>query len=124
MGDRLPLFWLAHSICSHVSTKFRETKLREAQCDGRCQSHRSSRHLEGVSYVCLCLVRRYFFGYDSGYINGVLGSDIFVRNVEGPTATALSSSHQSLVVSILSAGTFFGALIAGDMADMMEGNGL
>lgn len=60
-----------------------------------------------------------FFGYDSGYINGVLGSDIFVRNVEGPTATALSSSHQSLVVSILSAGTFFGALIAGDMADMI-----
>ncbi|KAK5449979.1 hypothetical protein LTS15_008552 [Exophiala xenobiotica] len=60
-----------------------------------------------------------FFGYDSGYINGVLGSDIFVRNVEGPTATSLSSSHQSLVVSILSAGTFFGALIAGDMADMI-----
>ncbi|KAK5260500.1 hypothetical protein LTR20_007211 [Exophiala xenobiotica] len=60
-----------------------------------------------------------FFGYDSGYINGVLGSDIFVRNVEGPDATSLSSSHQSLVVSILSAGTFFGALIAGDMADMI-----
>ncbi|KAJ9495582.1 hypothetical protein H2202_008870 [Exophiala xenobiotica] len=60
-----------------------------------------------------------FFGYDSGYINGVIGSDIFVRNVEGPDATSLSSSHQSLVVSILSAGTFFGALIAGDMADMI-----
>ncbi|KAJ9613454.1 hypothetical protein H2200_003396 [Cladophialophora chaetospira] len=60
-----------------------------------------------------------FFGYDSGYINGVLGSDIFIRNVEGPTATALSSSHQSLVVSILSAGTFFGALIGGDTADLI-----
>merc|ERR1712169_70365 len=60
-----------------------------------------------------------FFGYDSGYINGVLGSELFVHKVEGPTATALSSSHQSLVVSILSAGTFFGALIAGDMADMI-----
>merc|ERR1711977_642150 len=60
-----------------------------------------------------------FFGYDSGYINGVLGSELFVHKVEGPTADALSSSHQSLVVSILSAGTFFGALIAGDMADMI-----
>ncbi|OAL37644.1 hypothetical protein AYO20_03151 [Fonsecaea nubica] len=60
-----------------------------------------------------------FFGYDSGYINGVLGADIFIRAVEGPTADALSSSHQSLIVSILSAGTFFGALIGGDMADFI-----
>lgn len=63
-----------------------------------------------------------FFGYDSGYINGVLGSPIFIRAVEGlngdgSTPDALSSSHQSLVVSILSAGTFFGAIIAGDVAD-------
>ncbi|OAP62657.1 hypothetical protein AYL99_01884 [Fonsecaea erecta] len=60
-----------------------------------------------------------FFGYDSGYINGVLGADIFIRAVESPNADALSSSHQSLVVSILSAGTFFGALIGGDMADFI-----
>lgn len=58
-----------------------------------------------------------FFGYDSGYINGVLGSPIFIQNVEGPDATALSESHTSLVVSILSAGTFFGAVAAGDLAD-------
>ncbi|KAH6686667.1 general substrate transporter [Plectosphaerella plurivora] len=58
-----------------------------------------------------------FFGYDSGYINGVLGSPIFIQNVEGPTADALSESHTSLVVSILSAGTFFGAVAAGDLAD-------
>jgi MFS family permease len=59
-----------------------------------------------------------FFGYDSGYINGVNGSSIFIEAVEGPGATKLSSSHQSLIVSILSAGTFFGALIAGDLADI------
>jgi MFS family permease len=58
-----------------------------------------------------------FFGYDSGYINGVNGSALFIHLVEGPDATALSSPHQSLIVSILSAGTFFGALIAGDVAD-------
>lgn len=63
-----------------------------------------------------------FFGYDSGYINGVLGSAIFIREVEGPDrpiAEGVTSSHQSLIVSILSAGTFFGALIAGDLADMI-----
>lgn len=35
----------------------------------------------------------------------------------GEGHTALSSSRNSLIVSILSAGTFFGALIAGDVAD-------
>jgi MFS family permease len=58
-----------------------------------------------------------FFGYDSGYINGVLGSQIFIDAVEGVGMKAVSDSHQSLVVSILSCGTFFGALIAGDTAD-------
>ncbi|KAF5019325.1 hypothetical protein F66182_8682 [Fusarium sp. NRRL 66182] len=58
-----------------------------------------------------------FFGYDSGYINGVNGSDYFIRQVEGPGRDALSESNQSLIVSILSCGTFFGALIAGDLAD-------
>lgn len=61
-----------------------------------------------------------FFGYDSGYINGVNGSAAFYQAVEGnSTATALSSSNQSLIVSILSAGTFFGALIAGDIAEFI-----
>jgi MFS family permease len=58
-----------------------------------------------------------FFGYDSGYINGVNASNVFVELVEGAGKTALTSSHQSLIVSILSAGTFFGAIGAGDVAD-------
>ncbi|CAI6093669.1 hypothetical protein V2G26_017233 [Clonostachys chloroleuca] len=58
-----------------------------------------------------------FFGYDSGYINGVNGSLFFIRQVEGAGATALSDPHTSLITSILSCGTFFGALIAGDLAD-------
>ncbi|EHY60828.1 hypothetical protein HRR83_000594 [Exophiala dermatitidis] len=60
-----------------------------------------------------------FFGYDSGYINGVNGCKEFIHVIEGPDATALKSSHQSLIVSILSCGTFFGAIIAGDVADMI-----
>jgi sugar porter (SP) family MFS transporter len=58
-----------------------------------------------------------FFGYDSGYINGVLGSRIFIDAVEHIGAKAVSESRTSLIVSILSCGTFFGALIAGDAAD-------
>ncbi|KAK3305984.1 general substrate transporter [Chaetomium strumarium] len=58
-----------------------------------------------------------FFGYDSGYINGVLGAKIFIHAVEGPMADKVGYSHTSLIVSILSAGTFCGALIAGDVAD-------
>ncbi|KAG6208990.1 hypothetical protein E4U35_007804 [Claviceps purpurea] len=60
-----------------------------------------------------------FFGYDSGYINGVLGSKIFIEAVEGVGQTAVSESNTSLIVSILSCGTFFGALIAGDLADFI-----
>ena len=60
-----------------------------------------------------------FFGYDSGYINGVTGSKIFIEIIEGPGEDALRGSYQSLIVSILSAGTFFGAIIAGDVADMI-----
>ncbi|KAF5380219.1 hypothetical protein D9757_008240 [Collybiopsis confluens] len=58
-----------------------------------------------------------FFGYDSGYINGVTGSKIFIQSIEGTTITELSGPHNSLITSILSAGTFFGALIAGDLAE-------
>ncbi|KAF4972132.1 hypothetical protein FZEAL_9664 [Fusarium zealandicum] len=58
-----------------------------------------------------------FFGYDSGYINGVNGSKFFINMVEGPGKDKLLESHQSLIVSILSCGTFFGAIIAGDVAD-------
>lgn len=46
-----------------------------------------------------------FFGYDSGYINGVTGSKLFIELVEGQGATSLSSSNNSLITSILSAGT-------------------
>ncbi|MCJ1433094.1 hypothetical protein MMC27_002453 [Xylographa pallens] len=70
-----------------------------------------------------------FFGFDSGYISGVLGMNYFVHlitgiPIPGPNASAaeiaaftLSSSNKSLITSVLSAGTFFGALIAGDLAD-------
>ncbi|KAM3086356.1 hypothetical protein ACMFMF_000306 [Clarireedia jacksonii] len=70
-----------------------------------------------------------FFGYDSGYISGVMGMPYFIRLYTGKEipgagasqaekdAFALPAHDKSLITSILSAGTFFGALIAGDLAD-------
>lgn len=68
-----------------------------------------------------------FFGYDSGYISGVQGMNYFIHLYTGlpyPPATSkddftLPSWQKSLITSILSAGTFFGALIAGDLADFV-----
>jgi len=68
-----------------------------------------------------------FFGYDSGYIAGVQGMTYFITLLTGlppPPATpkeqfTLPSWKKSLITSILSAGTFFGALIAGDIADLI-----
>src|ERR1700733_3785439 len=65
-----------------------------------------------------------FFGYDSGYISGVMGMTYFIHRFTGldppPTPKdnfSLPSWKKSLITSILSAGTFFGAIIAGDLAD-------
>jgi MFS family permease len=82
-----------------------------------------------------------FFGYDTGWMGGVLNMDYFIKQYTGyeypdmhlpglasddPQVIkyrneffSVSSSHQSLVTSILSAGTFFGAIIAGDLADII-----
>jgi len=70
-----------------------------------------------------------FFGYDSGWINSVLSTNYVISTFTGlpvPGAGAsqatkdaftIDASNTSLIVSILSAGTFFGAIIAGDCAD-------
>jgi sugar porter (SP) family MFS transporter len=74
-----------------------------------------------------------FFGYDTGWMSGVLGMPFFITQYTGlqydyetrqpigvsPTEFALPSSTKSLMTSILSCGTFFGALIAGDVADFI-----
>nr|KIR84641.1 glucose transporter [Cryptococcus tetragattii IND107] len=70
-----------------------------------------------------------FFGFDSAYMNGVLGMNYFINMmtglpIPGPDADqatkdafTLPAWEKSLITSILSAGTFFGAIIAGDLAD-------
>ncbi|KAJ6568701.1 general substrate transporter [Mycena capillaripes] len=71
-----------------------------------------------------------FLGYDTGWMGGVLGMPYFVQmythkpfptgffNASNlPADFALPAWEKSLMTSIFSAGTFFGALIAGDIAD-------
>jgi MFS family permease len=87
----------------------------------------SGKHI--VHHQVVARVNQVLFSYDSGYINGVLNSPLFIEEVEGPIcpqgrntpngACAISSGNTSLIVSILSAGTFFGALIAGDVSDII-----
>jgi len=65
------------------------------------------------------------FGYDSGYVNGVLGTNYFINHFGSHTSDLakhasgfeITSNNQSLIVSILSAGTFFGAIFSGALAD-------
>jgi hypothetical protein len=66
-----------------------------------------------------------FFGYDTGWMGGVLGMPYFIQmythkdypagNVDAahlPPDFSLPAWEKSLMTSILSAGTFFGALVA------------
>nr|GAT56715.1 general substrate transporter [Mycena chlorophos] len=71
-----------------------------------------------------------FFGYDTGWMGGVLGMPFFIQMYTRmpypsepfsaanlPSSFALPAWEKSLMTSILSAGEFFGALVAGDIAD-------
>jgi MFS family permease len=71
-----------------------------------------------------------FFGYDTGWMSGVLAMPYFITQYTGLTeppasdtaatdAFHLTAQDQSLTTSILSAGTFFGAIISGDVADFI-----
>ena len=74
-----------------------------------------------------------FFGYDTGWMGGVLAMPYFIRQYTGlpypdpndPNYDTikknfhLPASDQSLTTSILSLGTFLGAIIAGDCADFI-----
>ncbi|RKF64032.1 putative glucose transporter rco-3 [Golovinomyces cichoracearum] len=67
------------------------------------------------------------YGYDTGNISGILAiryfkdqfSTGYMTIQDGKLQPDISSSQQSLIVSILSAGTFFGALAAAQIADRL-----
>ncbi|KAI9148316.1 substrate transporter [Paramyrothecium foliicola] len=72
-----------------------------------------------------------FFGYDIGWMGGVLGMPYFIsmytgmeydweagKPVDDSRHFAIGAYETSLMTSILSLGTFLGALVAGDIADL------
>ncbi|KAE8362460.1 general substrate transporter [Aspergillus caelatus] len=72
-----------------------------------------------------------FFGYDIGWMSGVLGMPYVIQQytgmeydfnagapVDSSHSFTIPSSDKSLMASILSLGTFLGAIVAGDLADL------
>ncbi|WWD18795.1 hypothetical protein CI109_103250 [Kwoniella shandongensis] len=62
------------------------------------------------------------FGYDIGYISGCLIMPDFI-SVMQPGAASLSSENQSIITSLLSAGTFFGAILQSFTSDRLGRKG-
>lgn len=58
------------------------------------------------------------FGYDTGTISGIMAMN-YVKGEFPADKTAFTSKESSLIVSILSAGTFFGALLAPFLSDTL-----
>ncbi|KAL9530268.1 Major facilitator-type transporter [Sphaerulina musiva] len=59
------------------------------------------------------------FGYDTGTISGILAMPYWIEEFRTGDNEGITSSQDSLIVSILSAGTFFGALTAAPVADLI-----
>ncbi|KAK4987460.1 Plasma membrane low glucose sensor [Elasticomyces elasticus] len=59
------------------------------------------------------------FGYDTGTIGGILAMKFWIKQFATAGNTAITPAQDSLIVSILSAGTFFGALLAAPAADLL-----
>ncbi|EKM50437.1 uncharacterized protein PHACADRAFT_263731 [Phanerochaete carnosa HHB-10118-sp] len=85
----------------------------------------------GIVMVSFAAFAGILFGYDTGTISGITAMKDFLRLygkpttdfANHPTGYAITSAQQSLVTSILSAGTFFGALFGAYVADKLGRRG-
>lgn len=59
------------------------------------------------------------FGYDTGTIGGILAMPFWLQEFSTEGSGHITPSQDALIVSILSAGTFFGALLAAPTADFL-----
>ncbi|KAI0644198.1 MFS monosaccharide transporter [Trametes meyenii] len=81
----------------------------------------------GIAMTAFAAFGGILFGYDTGTISGIIEMDDWLRTygvrtdnlVDHPIGYYLPSNRESLVVSILSAGTFFGALLGAPAADIL-----
>ncbi len=77
----------------------------------------SKRGISGIIMTGFAAFGGMLFGYDTGTIAGVIQMGDWIRTFGepdsgSPTGYSVSTSRESLVVSILSAGTFLGASIS------------
>ncbi|KAF5316255.1 hypothetical protein D9619_006436 [Psilocybe cf. subviscida] len=82
------------------------------------------KRFNGIAMTTFSAFGGVLFGYDTGVISGIKEMQAFLRQFGFPsgdpkhsTGFAITSSSESLIVSILSAGTFIGALLAAPIAD-------
>jgi len=94
---------------------------------GGVGSNASKSKLSGIFMVSFAAFAGILYGYDTGTISGItamkdwlrlFGSEVPV-STDHPYGLAITSSQQSLVTSILSAGTFFGSLAGAPVADIV-----
>ncbi|GAA6040121.1 hypothetical protein JCM8097_002037 [Rhodosporidiobolus ruineniae] len=72
--------------------------------------------------MALAIGLGFLYGYDTGYISGVKAMPFFIETygtLQDDGTRALSTGTDSLVTSILSAGTFLGALSAGSILNLV-----
>ncbi|OJT12164.1 hypothetical protein TRAPUB_11274 [Trametes pubescens] len=84
----------------------------------------SKRGISGIIMTGFAAFGGMLFGYDTGTIAGVIQMGDWIRTFGepdsgSPTGYSVSTSRESLVVSILSAGTFLGALSGAPSADIL-----
>nr|VWO96985.1 Glucose transporter rco-3 [Ganoderma boninense] len=87
----------------------------------------SKSRVAGIAMTAFAAFGGILFGYDTGTISGIIQmkdwlSTFGVATTDlktYPSGYFLPSSRESLVVSILSAGTFFGALLGAPVADIL-----
>ncbi|KAJ2934831.1 hypothetical protein H1R20_g2314, partial [Candolleomyces eurysporus] len=80
--------------------------------------------LVGILMVAFSAFGGILFGYDTGVISGIKEMNAWLREfgdpaTNHPSGYNITSSTESLVVSILSVGTFFGALFGAPIADFL-----
>jgi len=75
----------------------------------------------GIMLTAFAAFGGILYGYDTGVISGIKVMPNWLQTFgkNGPNGYFITTSQQSLVVSILSAGTFFGALLGAPMGDFV-----
>ncbi|CAL1715002.1 unnamed protein product [Somion occarium] len=87
--------------------------------------------LAGILMVSFACFGGILYGYDTGTISGITAMKDWLRLMgkptndlaQHPTGYMITSSQQSLVTSILSLGTFFGALFGSPLSDTLGRRG-